>query len=218
MAIELMSFAQCPVCLSNQLEERHGVTVDGDEFGLPEARIHDAVVSICHECGAQSIGITNSAAVIRELRSNLVRADRALSGGEFAFLRRTLGATARRYAEVTGVHHTSISRIENAESVTTAQDALIRVLTLLDLTAGNALEHLAARDVTLIEAHASALASRAPTVEFEEDFAGGYVLASEVRVDLSIGRSMPRPSADARRRRVREVLGSSSREWHASTT
>ncbi len=128
----------CPSCGSEELDVRL-IDAPASSFGLDQIVLRGVLTAECAECGDYFEEFPSLASIEEELRWKLAKTSRKLSGREFAFLRRTLGATARRYAEFSGLHPVSVSRIENCEGVSVEHSALIRVLTILDLSGGNAM-------------------------------------------------------------------------------
>lgn len=141
----------CPFCASD-LVTTSRVDVDARDFGLPSGVIRNALLTTCAECGEESTTLPAQGAVVEAYRSALAKIARSLTGDEYAFLRRALGVTGRRFAEMIGTTNVTISRLENGDSVPAAHDALIRAVTMLDIAGHDPVEgfeNRAADEVTI---------------------------------------------------------------------
>ena len=135
----------CPFCASD-LVTTSRVDVDARDFGLPSGIIRNALLTTCEECGEQSTTLPAQGAVVEAYRSVLAKVARPLTGEEYAFLRRALGVTGRRFAEMIGTSNVTISRLENAAGVPPAHDALIRAVTMLDIAGHDPVAGFEGRD------------------------------------------------------------------------
>lgn len=153
---------ECLSCGASNVNVTY-VTVDAKEFGWPSGVLSGVKSVSCVECGEVEFEIPAHGAVMREYRTQLCRVDRRLSGDEYAFLRRALGATGREYAEALGVTNVTVSRCENGEEVPALQDTVIRALTLLDIeTRGEALACLATRPTQSVNVDVREIERRKP--------------------------------------------------------
>lgn len=136
----------CPFCASDRVSTSRA-DVDARDFGLPSGTIRNALVTICDDCGEESTSLPAQGAVISAYRTALATVARPLTGDEYAFLRRALGVTGRRYAEMIGTTNVTVSRLENGAGVPAAHDALIRAVTMLDVAGHNPIDKFERREL-----------------------------------------------------------------------
>lgn len=137
---------KCPFCASD-LVSTSRVDVDARDFGLPSGTIRNALLTTCTECGEESTTLPAQGAVVRAYRAALAAVARPLTGEEYAFLRRALGVTGRRFAEMIGTTNVTISRLEHGASVPAAHDALIRAVTMLDVAGHDPVDSFERREL-----------------------------------------------------------------------
>ncbi len=83
----------------------------------------------CAECGDEEVVIPNQEALFRLLAHLLIRKGDRLAGAEVRFLRKYLGYSGERFAQVLGKRPETVSRWENdKEPIGFSSDRILRLL------------------------------------------------------------------------------------------
>jgi DNA-binding transcriptional regulator YiaG len=128
-----MKFDNCPVCDSVDIKvAKEDLTQDF--FGLSHVLLTNVKRISCDDCGSSALEIPKQGVLIDQIRRELCWLGRPLHGAEFAFLRSSMDFSGKSFASAVGVTNVTISRWEKGkQSIPSATDILIRVMTLSDL-------------------------------------------------------------------------------------
>ena len=117
---------QCDTC-KRQLKKKRVKEYQYKESGLPNVLLADIDVLECPSCGTQSPLIPAVARLHEALAEAIALKPEPLHGRELRFLRKQLKLSAREFARLIGVDHSTLSRWENAESFGKQSDSLVRL-------------------------------------------------------------------------------------------
>jgi putative zinc finger/helix-turn-helix YgiT family protein len=122
--------ARCTNCGANAV-----VTKTGDyqyvESGLENVILRGIELLECQECGNVDPVIPRMQKLHQSLAQAIVSKDHRLSGKEIRFLRKYLGMTADKFAEILGTDKTRISKWENdADRPSDQMDRLVRTVAM----------------------------------------------------------------------------------------
>lgn len=106
----------CPICGNENMRftnnENHNLAV----MGLPRVTVVGIHIYTCSDCGERFKEYPTTKAFKEMIVKSLVALKRNLTGKEMAFIRKTLGFTAKKWSSLIGVHHVTLSDWENEKS------------------------------------------------------------------------------------------------------
>ena len=103
------------------------------EIGLDNVSIENMPMIVCSECGSEDPVYVSLDRILDTVAKAVAKKPSPLSGKEFRFLRKNLGQSPLRFAEILGTTRETISRWENGHlPVSDSADRFIRTLVLME--------------------------------------------------------------------------------------